>query len=92
MGVAGTNSLCTKAFPNDLSIQQTTNMPPRHPLCVPTYIFFSTRCKFFLGKLQSLFNLATTDKLNEALLLQVEKQLGIRIQYLSCPTILLEHI
>jgi hypothetical protein len=73
MGIAGTNSLCTKAFPNDLSIQQTTNMPPRHPLCVPTYIFFSTRCKFFLGKLQSLFNLATTDKLNEALLLQVEK-------------------
>jgi hypothetical protein len=48
-------------------------MPPHHPLCVSTYIFFSTRCKFFLGKLQSLFNLATTDKLNEALLLQVEK-------------------
>jgi hypothetical protein len=42
-------------------------------LSVPIYIFFPTRCKFLLGKLQSLFNLATTDKLNETLLLQVEK-------------------
>jgi hypothetical protein len=44
-----------------------------HSLSVQIYIFFPTRCKFLLGKLQSLFNLATTDKLNETLLLQVEK-------------------
>jgi hypothetical protein len=72
MGLAGQNNLCNKPFQSNLSLAN-QKQKTSHSLSVPIYIFFPTRCKFLLGELQSLFNLATTDKLNETLLLQVEK-------------------
>jgi hypothetical protein len=72
MGLAGQNNLCNKPFQSNLSFSK-PETETSHSLSVPIYIFFPTRCKFLLGELQSLFNLATTDKLNETLLLQVEK-------------------
>ena len=46
------------------------------------YVFFSPWCKFLLSKLQSLFYLAIPNQFYKSLLLEMEKQLRICVQYL----------
>lgn len=57
-----------------------------------TYIFFTSWCKFLLGKLQGFFYSAITNKLYHPLLLKMKKQFRICIQYLHMVSAHLIHI
>ena len=46
------------------------------------YVFFSPWCKFLLSKLQSLFYFAIPNQFYKSLLLEMEKQLRVCVQYL----------
>ena len=48
-----------------------------------SYIFFSPRCKLLLSKLQGFFYFSIPNQFYQSLLLEMEKELGICIQYLE---------
>lgn len=49
---------------------------------IMNYIFFTPGCKLLLSKLQSLLHFPISNQFYQPLLLEMEKQLGVCIQYL----------